>query len=508
MNYFFYNFYYSKLKKNISISFVNYLLETIKEVKETYKKEINEKIDKLNEDDRSEINEQIKKIIKNRKNIYKVDDKIIGLLENDNNIYEEEDIDQELNISNLSINAIKPNDLIEIIYILHKEKYLIIETSDEVKDFINYFKIKNKEEKYQLELINDVRNLCQKYINEKIENANIKKTTDEINKIIENSTISHKIYISFLGLANNRKSIILNEIIGRNLLPINLNELTQKCFFIKYSEIESRVIKKSKLIKEDITNFCFYEEQDIKELYDINDDGHVNKTEDDFFYYIETRINIFDEMGLDKSTKENIILIYLPDFEMNLFNNNSLIKKFLIISNAFVFLINNLKDDIPNIIESIYHIKNESNSLFIETSLFILNKDEIQSKKQNIRRIKSINNNITKGIILNDKDIKLGYFDFEHYFDFLNYFFEIINEIENEYEKYNYYQNLYYKEPSFFRRNSSVLTDHYKRLQEFEDQFKIEINNLIEKKIISKDIANEINEKFGEISECEDFSEF
>ena len=413
-----------------------------------------------------------------------------------------------MNINNLSINTIKPNDLIEIIYILHKEKYLIIEPSDEVKDFINFFKINNKEEKYQLEIINDVRNLCQKYNNVKIEKGNIKKITDEINKITENSTISDKIYISFLGLANNKKNIILNEIIGRNLLPINLNELTQKCFFIKYSEIESRVIKKSKLIKEDITNFCFYEEQDIKELYDTNYDSHENKTEDDFFYYIETRINLFDEMGLDKSTKENIILIYLPDFEMNLFNNNSLIKNFLSISNAFVFLINNLKDDLPNIIEPIYHIKNESNMLFIETSLFILNKDEIQSKNQNIRRIKSFNNNITKGIILNDKDIKLGYFDFEHYFDFLNYFFEIINEIENEYEKYNYYQNLYYKEPSFFRRNTSVLTDHYKRLQQFEEQLNNEINNLVEKKIINRDIANEINEKLGEISESEDFSEF
>ena len=523
INYYFYKYYYYRIKNNNSISFIKYLSEIIGNLEEKTKQRINEKISELSESYESyEINEQIINVIKDIKTKYNTEKINFGISEKDieNSEEEEDDIESNLYINNNidinNINNMKPYEIIKLIYILQKEKE-IIQISDETKLFINYFRIKIEGSKLFLDIIKDIVNFCQELKNYKIENNEIKSLNDELIKIIDGLKMNDSIYISFLGLQNDGKNFIINEIIGNNIFPIEFNIDMKKCIIIKYSEGENIVLRKSKFRNDkDITNFYFYEGNlDINELNGTNYNCNENENKEDYFYYIETRIKLFDEMKLEKSIKSNIILIYFPEYEKNIYNDNLIIKKFLNICKNFVFIVKNDRNDIQELIESIYNNKDKNNKSFfqvINSCLFILNNDLNQSStEKSDNELKLFIQNIIKGIKL--KDIYLSYFSFKYYLDYLNkynYNLYINDIIENEYEIYNYYKFLSYKEPllHFKKRYKSFLYSFYKNLKDkIQKEYNIDANNILKYNNINENIAKIFNEKVFEICKREDLGD-
>ena len=68
--------------------------------------------------------------------------------------------------------------------------------------------------------------------------------TDEIAKFIHFLKIYNVIFIPFLGPSNAWKSTIINGIIGKEILPTNLNECTKRGILIHYSYSEEAIMKK------------------------------------------------------------------------------------------------------------------------------------------------------------------------------------------------------------------------------------------------------------------------
>ena len=178
----------------------------------------------------------------------------------------------------------------------------------------------------------------------------IKYLSIEIQKLIEFLNIYDVIFIPLFGPSNAGKSTIINGIIGRDLLPTDLNECTKRGIIIKYSD-EENVIKKADFVEEDFSNQKYYfldasnyiigkgDEQIIRTLKGLN--YKFNDKQEDSFYYIKTKIKLFDELGLDKSLKNMIYLIDLPGYGTKNFFKSDICKKVISICNCFFFVSRN-----------------------------------------------------------------------------------------------------------------------------------------------------------------------
>ena len=157
----------------------------------------------------------------------------------------------------------------------------------------------------------------------------------EISTTIDIIKFFNIILIPFLGEVNSGKSTIINGIIGEDILPTGLEECTKRGIIIGYSNTEQdeidirNIFFKHKKILEDTTYYFEPEEEIIgKGLNQVKEtlrslNYEYNKNEKDSFYYIRTRIKLFDELGLDDSLKKIIYLIDLPGFGTdNIFENS------------------------------------------------------------------------------------------------------------------------------------------------------------------------------------------
>ena len=222
-----------------------------------------------------------------------------------------------------------------MIYLLFKEKKLIPPISEETKKLLNYFstsknnegnnnieKIENNNYIAQLndEIITQLKIFCQEIQKSATGNEKFKNLTDEIIKVIKFLKIYDTILIPFLGPSNSGKSTIINSIIGKDILPSSLKECTKRGILI---DSENIYLNKANFKEEiflgktnywfKVGNFICQGEEKVKQTleglnYDFND------KEEDSFYFLQTKIKLFDEMGIDESTKRMIYLIDFPGY--------------------------------------------------------------------------------------------------------------------------------------------------------------------------------------------------
>ena len=332
------------------------------------KDEIENQVDDLNNNDNTlKINEEIKKIINHLTEISKEEFNLnLGIKESDVDKNEEEEDDFLLSLGTNSekannIDNIDPVSIIKIFYILHKQKRLIPPKSSETIKLINYFSLKKKDSNDYNEKDATINNID---LNNKIIDAlkffkmNLKhrirfrsnsNLSNEIQKLIEYLKIYDVIFIPFLGASNAGKSTIINGIIGRELLPCDLKECTKRGIIIRYTDKES-VIKKAEFIEEEFSNKEYYYfqsddiigrgEEEIKEtLKGLN--YKFNDNDEDSFYFIKTKIKLFDDLGLDKSLKKMIYLIDFPGYGTGNFFEKGICNKVISICNFFVFVSRN-----------------------------------------------------------------------------------------------------------------------------------------------------------------------
>ena len=213
----------------------------------------------------------------------------------------------------------------------------------------------------------------------------------------------------------------------------------------------------------DNSNLIAHGEKAVKETLNSLNYGFNDKEEDSFFY-IKTRIKLFDDIKLNDSLKQIIYLIDFPGFGTgNIFEKKKIYDKVMSICNSFIFVVRNsvIKDNtcqnrLKQIFDQAQIQKKKFASVFIKSCLFILNNDIDQSTNEDdLNKVKS-----DIQIILNLKgndmnDMKLCFFNAKYYDNYCsnyNYFHNLEHLFKEELSNYKNRKNSFYKNPFSFTK--------------------------------------------------------
>ena len=518
-------------------SFIQHLSELLAKFK-LKGTDFGQKIKSLDKEENiRQINMQIKNIIEEILNKYSSEGINLGITPeeiNEDNSNEEEESD-ELESENTKDNFINvaPVNILKMFYIYFKEKNLIPPISEETEKLIDFFKEKTEikeinttiksDEKMNQSLLDEKRiKLLQKFCveikNSKLESEMCENLPNEIENIIKFSKIYNMILIPFLGASNAGKTTIINDIIGFDLLPTDLNECTKRGIIIKYSNDNEITIRKANFKEKtsvDKKEYYFEEgeiigkgiEQVQKTLKGLN--YNYTENEKNYFYYVYTKIKLFDEIKLDDKLKNIIYLIDFPGFGTgNQFEKKNIYNKVLSICNSFVFVVRNatIKDNktyevLTSIFEQAKQQKKKLTSQFIKSCLFIFNNDNNQPTNENaLEKAKEDIQILINGTEKND--INACFFNAKFYLNYinsLNYFsdidqlFEIErkNYLRNKYDLFNTgLSNRFDPDTTFIKYLNNKLIKKNKK--DFE-------KGITKKQIIIENIENKVNENLEEL---------
>ena len=552
--YHFYN-YYSKVKRDGKMSEKSFMdhLKSIIKLDQEMTKNIKSELNALNESKNiSEIKTKIKSVIEEIRKEFKGKNINFGFPEDnedeDDDSVEEKDTDLEGNNDiNADIDEMDFFDILKLIYIdqMKNGKNLALNISNETKALLNYFSNKKTEfHKYEdddKDKEEDVKekakyiNQIQIYLNELINQfekskINIEKINSLINEIKKTSYFLkyyNSIYIPFIGASNTGKSTIINSIIGQEILPTDLNECTKRGIIIRYCDEgeDGIILKKVNLLEEKYKDETFYHfdikniiakgitqvKQTLKGLnYKFND------KDEDSFYYISTKIKLFDDLGLDYSLKRMIYLIDFPGYGTNnKFFEKKICSKVLSISKFFIFTLrnsiikeNNTKLVLDQLFNKVKNQKKQFKSGFVKSCLFVLNNDNCQDTTTEDKE--KAKNDIIDMIYHNDtvdkNDIKLCFFNAKYYCDYCNnynYFFNLKKTFVFECENYSSIKINMFKWPEILKHkysNSFVEYLQKKLSDKIINVFGKKINKLKKKKF-NENTQNEIARLFTIYSE-------
>ena len=541
--------------KNMYKTFIDHLINIIKTDKSINRTIIGKKVDEINKlSNINEINNEIISIINELNEEYRANSDIkLGITAESINDMDNEDIlDFEIIEDNDDIDKINPVDIIKLFYSFHRNNILMPLFSEETTNLLNYFKMENfisnvKQEKKKEEINeNSINRKIMKYLSNlnkkldqsKFEVTKFKSLINEIKQTIEFLKIYDVILIPFLGASNAGKTTIINGMLGDDILPTDLGECTKRGIIIRYYEGEMN-IKKANFRKDELlnTNYYYFESEknvigkgknQVMEIlkglnYDFTD------KEEDSFYYLQTKIKIFDELGFDNSLKKKIYLIDFPGFGTKNKFENEIYKKVMGISNSFIFTIKNsiIKDNnnliiLNTIFNEAKYQKKVLPSLFIKSCLFIINNDKSESISQkDIDRAKED----IKYLIKDTKkdNINLCFYNAKYYSKYSNnrnYFFNRKQTFEFEYNKYLSLQRNFFKNPENAKgKIHKNFTDYLikilgekikyeglgtmKKSQTTDKNIEGEINQIItnfnKRKIIENDDISKCNNIFSKI---------
>ena len=514
-------------------NFVEYLREILKKINISTQ-DIDNAMDELNnKEDVGKIYEQIKLVINHLNKISKGElelgieekDIVIG----DENDDEDNDFLNELktnknNTSTKNLDNIEPISIIKMIYHLHKKKELVPQKSKETNQFLDYFRIKEEKKDDSIkidvektlsnvELNNQIIDSLKIFYDEfKASDSNIeqiKSLSNEVEKLIDYLKIYDVIFIPVFGASNSGKSTIINGIIGYDLLPCDLRECTKRGILIRYSD-QTPVIKKADFLEEEFSNkkYYYFQADNIigEGYYQIQQtlrglNYKFNDKEEDSFYYIKTRIKLFDDLGLDKSLKEMIYLIDFPGYGTGNFFENGICNKVISICNSFIFVSRNsvikskeTKVALDSFFEAKENVKKFSSQL-IRASLFVFNIDiEQTSNEEDIEKAKGDIQELIKGV--DKKDINLSFYNAKFYLNYCyvyNYFYNFETSIRKEYNDFVYMNTGYLFSADMQAVNNKFpqhLLDkliekigkfsvNIKKAQKFDSQIDLCVNNFL-----------------------------
>ena len=544
--------------KYIDKTFIEHLISIIKTDKSINRTIIGKKVNEINKlSNINEINNEIISIINELNEEYRGNSDIkLGItadsIEDIDNEENEDILDFEIIGDNDDFGKINPANIIKLFYSFHRNNILMPIFSEETTNLLNYFKNDNfipnvKQEKKKEEInensinrkiIKYLSNLNKKLDQSKFEVTKFKSLINEIKQTIGFLKIYDAILIPFLGASNVGKTTIINGMLGDDILPTDLGECTKRGIIIRYYEGEMN-IKKANFRRDELlnTNYYYFEAEkniigkgknQVMELlkglnYDFTD------KEEDSFYYLQTKIKIFDELGFDNSLKKKIYLIDFPGFGTKNKFENEIYKKVMGISNSFIFTIKNsiIKDNnnqiiLNTIFNEAKHQKKVLPSLFIKSCLFIINNDKTESISQkDIDRAKEDIKYLIKDT--NKDNINLCFYNAKYYSKYSsnrNYFINRSQTFEFEYRKYLSLQRNFFKNPENINgKIHKNFTDYLIRIlgekikneglgtvkknQTTDKSIEGEINqimaNLIKRKIIEINDISKCNKIFSKI---------
>ena len=345
------------------------------------------------------------------------------------------------------------------------------------------------------------RELIKNYIVKlkELENNNlIEFINEEYNKLNEFIDNDNKIRIAFLGTTSTGKSTILNNLIGKKILPTgpgictkkgiiiqNINDNIPKLYKAKFEEKNEDyyIIKEDKLI-------CEGFEEIEKKLKEINNE---KLKFEDIFCILKIKIELFDYLNLDDELKNKIELIDFPGFETNTLNENEVFGPLIDITSGFIFI--NKDDSIKEysnetILQKIINfIMFRKDNIQLESScLFLLNNFSnsnlnINESKKNINQIfknKIIDNNEFLSFNKNNEQIKV--------IEIKGRIFENFIKLKNELSDFN----------KFIKMNINKLTK-YKKDEKEKNILKDYIENNYYKNFENRALENQESSKYYNI---------
>ena len=430
---------------------------------------------------------------------------------------------------------LKDNDILNSFkkfYICFKEKFIIPENSNTLKEINKYFdeikdyslpiqeKIKITEEKF---IYNDTQeHKLLKKLNEFFktffDSQKLKKFDAIINllnhdyKILKNYILnSSLLFIPILGASNSGKSSFINCLLQKDILTCGSTECTRRGIIIRYIEDINKIslysIKFKKEINETFNQYYYYTKENllsnkiehIKEIIQILNENYPSK-EEDCFLLLEINIPIFDDLQLKQEIKNNICLIDFPGHNTNnnLFFEKDVYQNVLIMSTFFIYMNNGkaFKEDsnkllLSKLFKEVISIRigDISPKEFIDSCLFVFNKADMLEKEE--KNLDGIQNEVKEILDLPkeiDSEISCSLFSSLIYKNFIKesykYKIENLNSLLEKYYKKFKHNN-----------NDNFLNYFYKNLYKM---IKNEINDFSyddKNEIISSEIFIKINEK-------------
>ena len=305
-------------------------------------------------------------------------------------------------------------------------------------------------------------------------------------------------------------------------MPSSLKECTKRGILIGYIDSENIYLNKVNFKEEiflgknnywfKVGNFICQGEEKVKQTleglnYDFND------KEEDSFYFLQTKIKLFDEMGIDESTKRMIYLIDFPGYGTGNVFEKEIYNKVMSICNSFIFVVRNtvIKEKnsrtvLKQIFQQAKEQKKKFASQFIKSCLFVFNNDEEQKTSQDeLNKVQEdIKVLISKDIV--DEDINLCFFNAKFYYNYCNnynFFYDIEDTINKQYRDY-----LEYKHSIFVWPNSGYIKMEYSFFDYFYDTLYTKVKNDFEQKIDNKEkienkVENIVKSLFDKIKQYE-----
>ena len=584
MCFYFYN--YNLKKKKDDETFLDYLKNIlfVLENENNYEKsEIIDKIEKfLSFPNLPDIIEEIKNSIIKIKKLCQNNNLKMGLLNEEKfnkneiegilaklkDINSESDSDDEKNIKRkeiIKIRDLKPDIIIICYYLYFKEKQNIPPISITNKKIIEYFTMENMtkvEDNYDDYIQNNATINLEKalkklkifyssykveYVNKSekiyynIYNNNYKEIEKDLNIISQQSQKFKNFYLPIVGLNNAGKSIILNNIIGYNLLPTGLEITTKKGILIRHWDKDYPEIHKVKFQQYSLDNLFKYESclgkgvQNVKDLLkNINANFANNK--DDFFYEVYTKIKFFEENKIAETLKDKICFIDLPGYGTKYgFEKSDIHSELIKCCDLVVFVFDILKKEnnrniLNTIIEELKkNFKNKgslTDAALQYRFLFINNRSNEDDKSNSLKKQNKDYQNYINELKFKAKQEIIDIFgktfsnpnvcilNSKNYYDYMENLnkFELTGDfLKTELEKYDMQKEDFYKgivsakglQKSFRRYLNKILDDEFEKAknsstiteekleQEYKKKESDEEVEKIVKKYFEKDIKTE-----------------
>ena len=268
-----------------------------------------------------------------------------------------------------------------------------------------------------ISMIKSKRELIKDYIIqlENLEDNNIIRFIhEEYDKLYDFIDNDNKIRLAFLGTTSTGKSTLLNNIIGKKILPTGAGICTKKGIIIQNINNNIPELYEAKfeskngyyIFKQKNESICKGYEEVKKKLEEINNSNEKVSFED-IFCILKIKIELLDYLELDDKIKNKIELIDFPGFETNTVNENELFGPLIDIISGFIFI--NKDDSIKEssnerILSQILNkIKSRKYNIDLGKScLFILN--NFSNSQLNIKQSKDKIQQIIKNKIINNGD--------------------------------------------------------------------------------------------------------